>query len=148
MWYHYELVRGLVVPPQARIEKIQSFIPQILSQHQISVRNFMSLIGLLASTEKMVPLGRLHLRLLQWHLKNHWKTPASLETLIPLTAQLAPHLRWWNNLCILQRGAPLHPPAPDIQVYTDASLEWWGSHCQGSTVRGQWTTLVQQFHKK
>ena len=37
----------------------------------------MSLIGLLTATEKQVHLGRLHMRPIQWHLKNNWRTPES-----------------------------------------------------------------------
>ena len=43
------------------------------------VRQFMSLIGLLTATEKQVHLGRLHMRPIQWHLKNSWRVPESLE---------------------------------------------------------------------
>ena len=39
------------------------------------VRQFMSLIGLLTATEKQVHLGRLHMRPIQWHLKNNWRIP-------------------------------------------------------------------------
>ena len=39
----------------------------------------MSLIGLLTATEKQVPLGRLHMRPIQCHLKRHWRVPESLE---------------------------------------------------------------------
>ena len=35
------------------------------------VRKLMSLIGLLTATEKQVHLGRLHMRPIQWHLKNN-----------------------------------------------------------------------------
>ena len=41
----------------------------------------MSLFGLLASTEKMVPEGRLHMRPFQFHLKEHWRYPQSLDSL-------------------------------------------------------------------
>ena len=37
----------------------------------------MSLIGLLTDTEKQVHLGRLHMRPIQWHLKNNWRVPES-----------------------------------------------------------------------
>ena len=47
------------------------------------VRQFMSLIGLLTATEKRVYLGRLHMRPIQWHLKNNWRVPESLENVIP-----------------------------------------------------------------
>ena len=41
----------------------------------LTARCLMSLIGSLASTEKMVPEGRLHMRPFQFHLKEHWKFP-------------------------------------------------------------------------
>ena len=34
---------------------------------------------LLTATEKLVHLGRLHVRPIQWHLKNNWRVPESLE---------------------------------------------------------------------
>ena len=37
------------------------------------VRKLMSSIGLLTATEKQVHLGRLHMRPIQWHLKNNWR---------------------------------------------------------------------------
>ena len=53
-----------------------------------TVRQFMSLIGLLAAKEKQVHLGRLHMRPIQWHLKNNWRIPESLEKVIPVPRSL------------------------------------------------------------
>ena len=39
-------------------------------------------IGLLTATEKQVHLGRLHMRLIGWHLKNHWMIWEPLEKVI------------------------------------------------------------------
>ena len=50
MGYQYDLSRALVKPTQ-------SVISLVNSQNAITVRELMSLLGLLASTEKMVPLG-------------------------------------------------------------------------------------------
>ena len=36
-----------------------------------------------ASMEKMVPEGRLHMRPFQFHLKEHWRFPQSLDSLLP-----------------------------------------------------------------
>ena len=60
----------------------------------VPVRQFMSLIGRLTATEKQVHLGRLHMRPIQWHLKNNWRVPESLEKVIPVPRSLHPHLRW------------------------------------------------------
>ena len=42
------------------------------------------LIGLLTATGKQFHLGRLHRRPIQWHLKNNWRVPESLEKVIPI----------------------------------------------------------------
>ena len=46
----------------------------------------MSLIGLLASTENMVPEGRLHMRPFKFHLKEHWIYPQSLDNILSSAA--------------------------------------------------------------
>ena len=63
------------------------------------VRQFMSLIGLLTATEKQVHLGQLRMRPIQWHLKNNWRVPESLEKVIPIPRSLHPHLRWRKAMC-------------------------------------------------
>ena len=57
--------------------------------------NLMSLIGLLTPTEKQVHLGRLHMRPIQWHLKNNWRVPETMEKTIPFPKSLHLHLEWW-----------------------------------------------------
>ena len=51
----------------------------------------MSIIGLLASTEKTVKLGRIHMRPFQWHLKIHWRIPMPLNSPIPWTQKMIQH---------------------------------------------------------
>ena len=48
---------------------------EIMSSPVFPVRKLMSLIRLLTATEKQVHLGRLHIRPIQWHLKNNWRVP-------------------------------------------------------------------------
>ena len=57
----------------------------------------MLLIGLLASTEKMVLEWRLHMRPFQFHLKEHWRYTQSLDSLLPWTETISAHLEWWQN---------------------------------------------------
>ena len=45
----------------------------------------------------MVPEGRLHMRPFQFHLKEHWKYPQSLNNLLPWTEAISAHLNWWQN---------------------------------------------------
>ena len=80
--YEYHLDSALVKPTQERWLKLQDFL-QLKSNHVLTARCLMSLIGLLASTEKMVPEGQLHMRAFQFHLKEHWKFPQPLNSLLP-----------------------------------------------------------------
>ena len=120
----------------------------ILSDPVCPVRKFMSLIGLLTATEKQVHLGRLHMRPIQWHLKNNWRVPESLEKVIPVPKSLHPHLRWWLEESNVLLGQPLHPLKHALQIFTDASKEGWGAHldethCKGTVV----PTREQVTHK-
>ena len=95
--------------------------------------------GLVTTTEKQVHLGRLHMRPIQWHLKNNWRVPESLEKAIPVPRLLRPHLKWWlQEDTMLQRQA-LHPLKHVLQIFKDASKEGWGAHLGEHTPRGTWS---------
>ena len=67
--YCFDLSQGLVKPTQERWTSLTQKIKFLLGLDTCSVRQFMSLIGLLTATEKQVVSGRLHMRPIQWHLK-------------------------------------------------------------------------------
>ena len=95
--YSGVFVRGLRIPSRCsplRWLKLQDLILRLKSKHVLTARCLMSLIGLLALTEKMVPEGRLHMRPFQFHLKEHWKFPQSLDSLLPWTETISAHLDW------------------------------------------------------
>ena len=104
-----------------------------------SVQSGMSLIGLLTATEKQVHLGRLHMRPIQWHLKNNWRVPESLHKVIPVPRSLHPHLKWWLEESNVLPGQPLHPLKHALQIFTDASKEGRGTHLDEHTARGTWS---------
>ena len=81
--YQFDLRSGRVRPTPDRWQNLKTKIQAILARPTCPVRQFMSLIGLLTATEKQVHLGRLHMRPIQWHLKNNWRVPESLEKIIP-----------------------------------------------------------------
>ena len=64
--YEYHLDSALVRPTQERWLKLHDLILRLKSKYVLTVRCLMSIIGLLASTEKMVPEGRLHMRSFQF----------------------------------------------------------------------------------
>ena len=126
--YRFDLLSGRVLPTQDRWIALQQKLQFIKGRDCCSVRQFMSLIGLLTATEKQVWAGRLHMRPVQWHLKRHWHVPESLEKIIPVPLSLHPHLDWWLDKTNVLKGQPLHPLQHALQIFTDASNEGWGAH--------------------
>ena len=49
------------------------------------------------------------MRPFQFHLKEHWRYPQSLDSLLPWTESIAAHLDWWQNPSNVMKGADLHP---------------------------------------
>ena len=106
----------------------------------------MSLIGLLTATEKQVHLVRLHMRPIEWYLKNNWRVPKSLEKIIPIIRSLHPHLQWWLEQGNLLTGQPLHPIKHALQIFSDASKEGRGAHLNEHTARGTWCLPENKLH--
>ena len=144
--YQFDLKEGKVRPTEERWQALTDKIRSILSDPVCRVRKFMSLIGLLTATETQVHLGRLHMRPIQWHLKNNWRVPESLEKVIPVPKSLQPHLRWWLEESNVLLGQPLHPLKHALQIFTDASKEGWGAHLDEHTARGQWSLPESKLH--
>ena len=101
---------------------------------------------LLTATEKQVHLGRLHMRPIQWHLKNNWRVPESLEKVIPIPRSLHPHLQWCLKEDNVLTGQPLHPIKHALQIFTVASKEGWGAHLNERTARGSWSPPESRLH--
>ena len=144
--YQFDLQSGRVRPTPDRWQNLQGKILELLALRTCSVREFMSLIGLLTATEKQIHLGRLHMRPIQWHLKSNWRTPESLEKRIPLPRSLHPHLQWWLKESNVLTGQPLHPIQHALQVFTDTSKEGWGAHLDEFTARGTWSLPESKLH--
>ena len=61
-----------------------------------------------------------HMRPFQFHLKEHWRFPQSLDTLLPWTETISTHLDWWQNPTNVMKGTDLHPKDHSIQLFTEA----------------------------
>ena len=144
--YQFNLQSGWARPTPDRWQNLQDKILESLATPACPVRQFMSLIGLLTATEKQVHLGRLHMRPIQWHLKNNWRVPESLEKTIPIPRSLHPHLQWWLDEENVLTGQPLHPLKHVLQLFTDASKEGWGAHLNERTARGTWSLPESRLH--
>ena len=79
------------------------------------------------------------MRPIQWHLKNNWRVPESLEKVIQVPRSLHPHLQWWLQEDDALTGQPLHPIKHALQIFTDASIEGWGAHLDEQFARATWS---------
>ena len=55
------------------------------------------------------PGGTPFMRPFQFHLKEHWSYPQSLDSLLPWTETISAHLDWWQNPTKVMRGSDPHP---------------------------------------
>ncbi|XP_056001410.1 uncharacterized protein LOC130048558 [Ostrea edulis] len=128
---------GIVLPPEEKFLKLQYLLDQLLSAKQASVRQFLQLIGFLISLMDIVPLGRLHIRPIQWYLLEFWVTASQQwEAVIPILPRLYPHLLWWSVRENVMIGCSLDPPVPSMTLFTDASLTGWGATLEGREASG------------
>ena len=68
------------------------------------------------------------MRPFQFHIKEHWRYPQLLDSLLPLSETISDHLEWWQNPTNMMKGANLYPKDHSIQIFTDASNEGLGAH--------------------
>ena len=71
----------------------------------------------------------------QFHLKEHWRYPQSLDILLPWSA----HLEWRQNPANVMKGTDLHPKDHSIQIITDASNKGWDAHLEQVCTKGLWS---------
>ena len=71
------------------------------------------------------------MRPFQFHLKEHWRYPQSLDSLLPWTEAIAAHLDWWQNPSNVMRGSDLRisiSPVPDPKAWDidTLNINWMG----------------------
>ena len=101
---------------------------KILAQQGAIAYEWQVLLGLLTSTEKAVPLGRLHTRESLFHLRRCWDfNPATNRRFVRTTQATTDELRWWTRPHNTRRGTEIQPLEPR-HIPTDASQGGWGGH--------------------
>ncbi len=114
----------------------------------VPLKHFQRLLGHMASSAAITPLGLLHMRPLQHWLHDRvprwaWRhgtyrvslTPSCRRTFSP-----------WSDLAFLRAGVPLEQVSKHVVVSTDASATGWGAMCNGHAAAGLWTGPQLQWH--
>lgn len=146
--YQFHLDTGIVLPTEERWRKIQSLIYPFLTEDTLPARQWMQLIGLLASTEKLVNRGMLQMRPIQFALREQWRMSTdSLSAPVAVTAEAREALHWWTGRENIMAGVPISADTRgSLQVFTDASTAGWGGHLGWQTVGGSWSPTERASH--
>ena len=142
----FHLKLGIVTPTPERLRKLDLAIQRLLSG-QNQARDFLHLLGLMASCLELIPNGRLFMRPIQLHLLAFWR-PASmdLEVVVPITQHLKSHLRWWSDLANTMKGRSLQQAHTQITIATDASKHGYGGHVGKDFIQGTWSKSQSELH--
>ena len=60
--------------------------------------------------------------------------------MVPVWGESLEDIRWWLDPKNFFRGAPLHPPDPQVTVFMNASKEGWGAHVGQRKMFGYWSS--------
>ena len=83
------------------------------------------IIVILAATEKIVPFGRLHyrmlLRLCSFHLSNKIKHFQKVKH--PLSSTVQKDMLWWIDPANVLKGVSMNRSAPSVHTHPDGCLD-------------------------
>ena len=128
---------GVLCPPPDQLEAMYGVCSQLLRDWVAPACRWLSLLGVLSSLEKLVPLGRVHIRPIHFCLRGQFAIGIhSLDRQVTLDRPAATALRWWLCPPNVEPGVPLGPFVLQVTLYTDSSTESWGAHAVGFRVGG------------
>ncbi|KAI2643848.1 ORF V: Enzymatic polyprotein [Labeo rohita] len=107
----------------------------------VPLKQVQRLLGHMASSAAVTPLGLMHMRPLQHWLHTRvprwaWHQGTSRVNITPLCRQTPSP---WTDIVFLWSGVPLEQVSRRIVVTTDASKIGWGATCDGQAASGVWT---------
>ena len=138
--YMFDMIKYQCSPPQKRMDKFMVIIQHILRGQGALARQWQVLLGLLASSEKAVPLGRLHMREIMFCLYEQWDfNPTTSHRFIHLCPRARKDLCWWTLPRNVFRGCLIVPREPTIHFLTDASFKGWEAHWGSHNISGLWS---------
>ncbi|KAI2659532.1 ORF V: Enzymatic polyprotein [Labeo rohita] len=124
-----------------RAQSVLRWVATLRCGSAVPLKQVQRLLGHMASSAAVTPLGLMHMRPLQ-----HW-----LHTRVPrwawhrgtfrvnITPSCRQTLSPWTDIMFLRSGVPLEQVSRRIVVTTDASKTGWGATCNGQAASGVWT---------
>ena len=138
---------GKAVPTEERVTATAGCAAGLLAAEISPARQWMRLLGLIASLTAILPQCRLHMRVIQLHVLSRFNLRRHpLSTPIPSSRKIRKELRWWTHPHNLKPGQPFSPQTPCSCLTTDASKAGWGAHWGDIMLSGRWTPAIAKLH--
>ncbi len=133
---------------QERAQSVLNCLNTFKSRTAVPLKQFQRLLGHMAATAAVTPLGLLHMRPLQHWLHGRiprWAWQRGTHR-VQVTTACRQTLTPWSDLSFLRAGVPLEQVSRHAVVYTDASTTGWGATFNGLAVSGVWTGPQLHWH--
>ncbi len=123
---------------EERAQSMLRCLESLQRKRAVPLKHFQRLLGHMASSAAITPLGLLHMRPLQRWLHDRvprwaWRHGTYRVSLTPSCRR---NFSPWSDLAFLRAGVPLEQVSRHIVVSTDASATGWGAMCNGHAAAG------------
>ena len=125
--------------PEAKIQKLILRCQEAHSQTEMSLRDLCSMSGKLRATAPAVSPAPLQTRYIQQLCIQAQHQNLHYDSLVPLSPESKLELKWWVENLRFLKGNPMHLPAPELIICSDAARTGgWGAVCHLGSTGGQW----------
>ncbi|XP_068237014.1 uncharacterized protein [Palaemon carinicauda] len=139
-----QIFRAFTSPLRIQLASLK--LRSLLRKNICSTRKLMSLVGTLSSLEQFVPLGRLNLRPLQFHLNHHWSKEKDLETMsISITTTSKAAFGGGTNRTNSKKVSTYLKRTHTL-LCSNASDSGWGATLNKLEVLGLFSETQKDFH--
>ena len=124
-------------------DKLLSIGDVFLSCENQPAKSWLELLGVLSSLTRLIPGGRLRMRLFQFVLHRAWDR-LDPEALVRWSPEIRQDLLWWLDRERLEFVISLEQVSPQLDLWSDASDVGWGAHLGEEVVSGFWSPEEQR----
>ncbi|CAG9135193.1 unnamed protein product [Plutella xylostella] len=137
----WDLEQNLKSIPIKKQDRILHLLQSYRQKKVWCLKQAQILLGCLNFACFVIPLGRLHCRLIQIHCRDLRRSPKSKMT---IPQEVLQELEWWE--LAVRKATPIHnPPITDFLV-TDAASYGWGAILNNTTMAGVWDHHQTSWH--
>jgi hypothetical protein len=138
---------GLVFLPEDKISMLKRQVSLILNSTQVTAKECLRLLGLMAACLHLVPQARLLMRPFQLFFLSRWKYERHpLDFILNVPPSLHQYLLPWRDEQLLSQGVQFQLKPPSKTITTDASNLGWGGVLGENTTQGLWEESERNLH--